>query len=32
MHEQEAIIQESEQRVLEKLLEAKALEAQVADL
>ena len=32
MHEQEAIIQESEQRVLEKSLEAKALEAQVADL
>ena len=32
MHEQEAIIQESEQRVVEKSLEAKALEAQVADL
>ena len=32
MHEQEATIQESEQRVLEKSLEAKSLEAQVADL
>ena len=32
MHEQEATIQGSEQRVLEKLLEAKSLEAQVADL
>ena len=32
MHEQEATIRESEQRVLEKSLEAKSLEAQVADL
>ncbi len=32
MHEQDATIQESEQRVLEKSLEAKSLEAQVADL
>ena len=32
MHEQEATIQESEQRVLERSLEAKSLEAQVADL
>src|SRR6202044_4291215 len=32
MHEQEATIQESEQRILEKSLEAKSLEAQVADL
>jgi chromosome segregation ATPase len=32
MHEQEVTIQESEQRVLEKSLEAKSLEAQVADL
>jgi chromosome segregation ATPase len=32
MHEQEATIQESEQRVLEKSLEAKSLEAKVADL
>jgi chromosome segregation ATPase len=32
MHEQDATIRESEQRVLEKLLEAKSLEAQVADL
>jgi crescentin len=32
MHEQEAAIRESEQRVLEKSLEAKSLEAQVADL
>ena len=31
MHEQDATIQESEQRVLEKSLEAKSLEAQVAD-
>ena len=32
MHEQDATIRESEQRVLEKSLEAKSLEAQVADL
>jgi hypothetical protein len=32
MHEQEATIQESEQRVLEKSLEPKSLEAKVADL
>jgi hypothetical protein len=32
MHEQEAAIRGSEQRVLEKSLEAKSLEAQVADL
>ena len=32
MQEQEATIRESEQRVLEKSLEAKSLEAQVADL
>ena len=32
MHEQDATIQKSEQRVLEKSLEAKSLEAQVADL
>ena len=32
MHEQEATIRESEQRVLDKSLEAKSLEAQVADL
>jgi chromosome segregation ATPase len=32
MHEQDATIQESEGRVLEKSLEAKSLEAQVADL
>jgi len=32
MHEQDATIQESEQRVLEKSLEAKSLEARVADL
>ena len=32
MHEQEAAIRKSEQRVLEKSLEAKSLEAQVADL
>ena len=32
MHEQEATIRESEQRVLEKSLEAKSLETQVADL
>jgi chromosome segregation ATPase len=32
MHEQDATIRESEQRVLEKLLEAKSLEARVADL
>ena len=32
MHEQEETIQESEQRILEKSLEAKSLEAQVADL
>ena len=32
MHEQEATIRESEQRFLEKSLEAKSLEAQVADL
>ena len=32
MHEQEATIRESEQRALEKSLEAKSLEAQVADL
>jgi chromosome segregation ATPase len=32
MHEQDATIRESEQRVLEKSLESKSLEAQVADL
>jgi chromosome segregation ATPase len=32
MHEQDATIRESEQRVLEKSLEAKSLEAQVVDL
>ena len=32
MHEQDATIRESEQRVLEKSLEAKSLEAQLADL
>jgi phage shock protein A len=32
MHEQDATIRESEQRVLEKSLEAKSLEAQIADL
>ena len=32
MHEQDATIRESEQRVLEKSLEVKSLEAQVADL
>ena len=32
MHEQEATIRESEQRILEKSLEAKSLQAQVADL
>jgi chromosome segregation ATPase len=32
MHEQDAAIQECEQRVLEKSLEAKSLEARVADL
>jgi chromosome segregation ATPase len=32
MHEQDVTIQESEQRVLEKSLEAKSLEMQVADL
>jgi predicted nucleic acid-binding Zn-ribbon protein len=32
MHEQEATIRESEQRVLEKSLEVKSLEAQVTDL